>query len=228
MLVDIHVHTRPYSHCSVLAREDLLQLATDCGLEALIVCDHDQLWPGAELAAWQRLFGQRGILLLNGAEMASEAGHLLVFGAQELPRHTRDPRTILDHVHAQGGVTVLAHPFRHGRLTDLAAAELAALFRPFDGIEVLNGNLTAQELQRGLRAYAELGFTALGGSDAHSAAMVARFLTETPPLSDINDFLRAVRMGDVRPVVGPPPLSRSEAIRPAAVRSRPRARRRRY
>lgn len=203
MLVDTHVHTLPYSPCSVLAREELLPLALERGLGAVIVTDHGRQWEAEELRALQDSFASRGLLLLNGAEVASDVGHVLVYGCRELPCHGQEAARIVERVHAQGGVAVLAHPFRHGQLADAAAGELATLFGLFDGVEVLNGNLSPEELQRGLKARDQVGFAALGGSDAHSAWMVGRYLTETPPLAGMADFVRAVREGRLRPVANP-------------------------
>jgi predicted metal-dependent phosphoesterase TrpH len=213
MLVDIHVHTLPYSRCSLLRRRELLPLALSAGVEAVIVTDHARLWEEDELRSLAAEFRSRGLLLLNGAELASEAGHVLVYGAAELPE-SLDPLAIVGSVHRQGGVAVLAHPFRHGALQETSPPELADLFDLFDGVEVLNGNLTSEELARGLAAQHHLGLTALGGSDTHAPEMLGRFLTETPPLRDIGDFCQAVREGLVRPVVNPR-LERAPSV-PAA------------
>ena len=47
MLIDLHNHTWPRSHDSVLDPEDLVQRAKAAGLDGICLTEHDKIWDHA-------------------------------------------------------------------------------------------------------------------------------------------------------------------------------------
>ena len=48
MLIDLHNHTWPRSHDSVLDPSDLIERARAAGLDGICLTEHDSVWPAAE------------------------------------------------------------------------------------------------------------------------------------------------------------------------------------
>lgn len=129
----LHVHTR-FSDGTATPAE-LVALASELGLDFLGINDHRNL--RARESGWSGLHD--GVTVLAGAELndPSLANHILVYGADTIPPVT-DSRTQLDHVHASGGLPVVAHPcetgtrlpkmgpypWRHGALEGIGGVEV--------------------------------------------------------------------------------------------------------
>ena len=82
------------------------------------------------------------MLILPGVEFSTEYGHLLaLFLSREISYTTWEETT--KAVHAQGGVTVLAHPFQKSR----PASSLLPLVPHLDGVEVWNSRANRKNPQ---------------------------------------------------------------------------------
>ncbi|MCC6877099.1 MAG: PHP domain-containing protein [Sandaracinaceae bacterium] len=104
---DGHVHT-DHSRDARHPTGDVLFLAALADLDALVITDH------GSSHATQDLDGYRGdVAVLVGEEVGGPFGHAVIWNVPER-RGVQDAReTLRDlgaHVHAQGGVLVLAHP----------------------------------------------------------------------------------------------------------------------
>jgi predicted metal-dependent phosphoesterase TrpH len=49
MLIDLHTHTRPLSHDSLLSPDELIEAAKAAGLDAICVTEHDFAWEPDEV-----------------------------------------------------------------------------------------------------------------------------------------------------------------------------------
>jgi hypothetical protein len=131
----IHVHHAP-SHDSDAPFEAVLEAADRAGLDFVVLTDHADVsapapLPGVEHAGVRIAPSGRPILVLVGAELASDDGHLLALDVtRAVPALGRPGRDVIADVHAQGGFAVVPHPFTHGGWRDWDA--------PFDGLEVQN------------------------------------------------------------------------------------------
>lgn len=85
---------------------DIVRIADQCGLEFLIMTDHDTLLPLAEVG--EGFHGKT--LLLIGCEVSPPTNHLLAFGASSCPDRARPPQEYIDDLRSQGALTFLAHP----------------------------------------------------------------------------------------------------------------------
>jgi len=111
IIVNLHMHTR-YSDGGG-SHHDITTAALKCGLDAVIVTDHNVL-----VKDFEGYFtsGRQKVLMLIGEEIhdqgrAPQKNHLLVFGAnQELATYASDPQTLINAVKDSGGLAFLAHP----------------------------------------------------------------------------------------------------------------------
>lgn len=131
----LHVHHEP-SHDSSAAFAGVLQAAGEAGLDFVVLTDHADVdapgpLPGAEHAGVQGAPNGRPVLVIVGAEFASDDGHVLGLGIhQSVPADDRAGRDVIADIHAQGGFAIVPHPFSHGGWHDWDA--------DFDGLEVQN------------------------------------------------------------------------------------------
>jgi predicted metal-dependent phosphoesterase TrpH len=171
--VEVHAHSS-LSYDGRAPVEDLLRQARAVGLDALAVTDHDEI--DASLRAAE-IADDYGLVGIPGMEVTSEAGHVLGLGIHELIPEGLSFQETLDHIHDQGGIAVVPHPFqesRHGVLAEISKDELTAA----DAIEVYNSRLFTGRANRQAERFArrhDMPMTA--GSDAHIAEMVGQAIT---------------------------------------------------
>lgn len=154
--LDLHVHSSR-SFDGVMELEEIAALAKVAGLNGVAVCDH-----GVELLEAPDI---PDFLFIPGVELATQFGHLLGLFVTG-PVGTGNLYRAAEAIHAQGGLTVLAHPFEHNR----DAARLLPAVPYLDGVEVWNSRAdrNIREANALAAAFAEEhGLLSFGGSDAH-------------------------------------------------------------
>lgn len=120
LILDLHLHSKA-SFDGRMGIEEIAALAKARGLDGVAICDHDVVYTGPTEVD--------GVLILPGVEFSTEYGHLLaLFLSREISYTTWEETT--EAVHAQGGVTVLAHPFQKSR----PASSLLPLVPHLDGV----------------------------------------------------------------------------------------------
>lgn len=141
-VINLHMHT-PYSDGSGTHAE-IGTIAAACGLDAVIVTDHNILVRGMEGYYGE---GKRKTLLLVGQEVhdrmrVPQKNHTLIFGAErELAAHGHNPQGLMDAVHQAGGMAFLAHPIDPALPAfgedDISWVDWSV--RGYTGIELWNG-----------------------------------------------------------------------------------------
>ena len=205
-IVDLHLHTAPASPCASDAVAEMIEAARKRGLDAICLTDHNHLWDAATVS---RLRREHDFVIFRGNEVVSDQGDMLVFGCDEEFSGVIALGELKKRVAGAGGLVIAAHPFR-GFLTFGAGdvgltadqARQREMFKWVDGIEVLNGRVTASENRLAREVAAALGLFMTGGSDAHQVSEVGRYATAFPgPLSDEKQLVAALASGRGRPVV---------------------------
>ena len=154
--LDLHVHSEasPDGRMSI---DEIVKTAKAKGLSAVAVCDHD--------AVMGEVPEYADFLIIPATECSTELGHMLGLFVRE-PVCSKPLCDAAEAVHAQGGITVMAHPFEHRTDTDRIDAAL-----PFiDGVEVWNGRAERKIKAANAMAAAyaeEHGKLCTAGSDAH-------------------------------------------------------------
>ena len=181
MIIDLHVHTKAFSTDSILDPEEAIKEAKRIGLDGLCFTEHNKVW---EIEEIRRLSRRWEFLVINGIEVDTVEGHVLVFGLHrdfEKIIRVHELREIVKQV---DGVMIAAHPFKGFRafgFSDLSLSPEQASERPvFQSVDALEGfsgkssekeNLLAQEVAR------VLGMNMTGGSDAHSLEAIGKCVT---------------------------------------------------
>lgn len=204
MLVDLHVHARPDG----AAPEALLDRAVALELDGVAVVADDAFadtWPLRDEAK------TRGVLLLSGAELATDRGHFLVFlpRPETLPpvdeifgqpgEHGFSLRDVALRTHVLGGALVAAHPYDKG--TPRALADAIYTVRHLTAVEAVNGDRGYPTGRGAIEAADALGLPCIGGSDARALDDVGRAATLFGMhVSDEASLVEALKAGACWPV----------------------------
>ncbi len=154
--LDLHVHTKA-SHDGRMDMDKIISRARSAGLQGVALCDHDVFC--SELPAFT------DFLLIPGVEFSTKYGHLLGLFVEK-PFEPGTFEQLIESIHAQGGLAVLAHPFQHHR----EEARLAPIVHLLDGVEVWNSRANRKIGDANARAQAfanRHGLLFFAGSDAH-------------------------------------------------------------
>lgn len=208
-IFDLHVHTVKGSSDSSLAPEQLIQEAARIGLDGVCLTEHNGGWDPSDL---QQAFGNSGLTVIPGLEVATDMGHVLVFGMHRYESGFGRISALRKAVDRAGGVMISAHPFRNlfNRSTynhnllfagwpdvplDYREASRHPLFSVVDEIEALNGANTQEENAFATDVSRNLGLHGTGGSDAHSIHGIGRCVSvfdgEIRSESDLIEALKA-------------------------------------
>ena len=112
IILNLHIHTN-YSDGS-LAHAEVANTAIRCGLDAIIITDHNIRPEG--LQGYYHDGGKK-VLVMIGEEIHNQdrqpqKSHLLAFGAdRDLAGFAYDPQLLIQKVNQSGGISFLAHPY---------------------------------------------------------------------------------------------------------------------
>lgn len=192
--LDLHVHTA-VSHDAAGAPHEVLQAVKAAGLDGLAVTEHHDYDRSEHY--WE-MAPKYGLAVFAGAELATRAGHLLVFSENigqwnRYKGYLNDPQEIIDEANSCGGAVVAAHPFRMA--LGFGGAAIKAL-RGLAAIEGCNGANSDDENRRAVALAKTMGLPCTGGSDAHHPREIGRCYTAfEQPVETLPQLIRAIRAG---------------------------------
>ncbi len=208
MLIDLHNHTWPRSHDSVLNPDDLLQRARTAGLDAVCLTEHDTVW---EPDSMRELGDRHGFPVFPGIEVSTDDGHMLVFGLDRYVFGMHRIRELARYVEEAKGAMVAAHPYRRQmpwfekdeeeyRLA-LERATRNPAYEFVHALETLNGRGSARE-NRFSELLAELMDTPrTGGTDSHAVQDIGICATYFErDIESLEQLIEGLRAGRFYPV----------------------------
>ena len=204
MLIDLHTHTYPNSDDSFLSPSELIVNAKKAGLDGVCLTDHDWYWDH-EAVAW--LEKQHKFLVIPGVETNTEEGHILAFGIGEFKFGMHRISFLREMVDENGGFMILAHPFRRNFYSSDDIDESVdkilkkPLFKYIDTIEALNGKATERQNQFSQALGKRLGWTGVGGSDAHELMEIPSCATYFERnIRNLEEMIQELKAGRYKPV----------------------------
>ncbi len=192
--------------------DELIEAAKAGGLDGVCLTEHDAFWSEEEIRTLSR---RHGFLVLGGAELNTDAGHVLVFGLDQYEFGMHKPPVLRARVDQANGVMIGAHPYRRRFLAEAAGDPEARrgmldravddqFFRVCDAVEGVNGrgkpeeNLFSQDLASRLRLHVS------GGSDAHRLEQMGSAATRFQnKICNLEDLILELRMGRFEAAVLP-------------------------
>jgi predicted metal-dependent phosphoesterase TrpH len=207
MILDLHAHTDASedSRAPIEGYLKWLQRKRDIvPIDGIVLTEHRQWDPTVD---YRDLEDRYGILLLRGAEVETDYGHVLLYGVNEEMTRRFDfsdvrlpAQDVIREVARMGGVAAPCHP---GRPT-------IGLCEHYDGkpalegvvaVEALNGGSRRGENERVRELMEAHGYRGFGGSDAHLVSLIGICATEfDADIASIDDLVEQLRGGDYRPV----------------------------
>ncbi|MGD0817562.1 MAG: PHP domain-containing protein [Methanomassiliicoccales archaeon] len=197
---DFHIHSH-YSSDSLTDVRTILKVSKKLGLDAISVTDHESIRGSLEAKGMAKEFG---IEIVSGMEINTDKGDILALQiGEEVQERVWDE--VIDNVRAQGGITVMPHPFRGHRDVYLISERV-------DLIEVHNGRGRPEENRRALELAKGLKKPVLAGSDAHFWTELGNSINEyddlrkgatswvgktsSPAVSLFSKVVKDIRVGD--------------------------------
>jgi len=184
MRLDLHIHTRPRSSCSLIDPKELIVEAKRIGLDAFCLTEHQHRWDARDTDALSR---EGGLPVFQGNEVTTNQGDVLVFGFPEDVKGVLPIEDLHKEVQKAGGLMIAAHPFRGFLLfgvaqlrMDVEQASRRSVFQYVEGVEVLNCKVTDPENEMARKVADRLGLLSVAGSDAHRLDEVGRCITILP------------------------------------------------
>jgi predicted metal-dependent phosphoesterase TrpH len=207
MILDLHAH----SDASEDSRAPLetylkwLQRKRDLlPIDGIVLTEHRQWDPDADYRALEDRYG---ILVLRGAEVETDYGHMLVYGVNDditcrfdFTNVRLPAQEVISEVARLGGVAAPCHP---GRPT-IGLCEHYESKPPLEGVvavEALNGGSRKGENERVQAIIDRYGYSAFGGSDAHLVSLIGICATEfEDEVRTADDLVAALQHGRYRAV----------------------------
>jgi predicted metal-dependent phosphoesterase TrpH len=213
MRLDTHVHTVHSGHSTIgpLARvlresyngvETVYRLAKSRGMDLVTITDHDRIDGVLEIAhrpdvivgcEVRGVFPHDGVRVHLGVLGVTEAQH------REIQSLRRDLTDLLPYLRQEGIFTSVNHIASriNGEIT---ARHIAAILPWVDGLEVRNGSRLPSQNQTAAALAQAHRKVHVAGSDSHTGRGIGRTWIEAPQATTRDEFLAALRAGDV--VVG--------------------------
>jgi predicted metal-dependent phosphoesterase TrpH len=207
MILDLHTHSEA-SEDSRAPVETYLKWLTRkrdvLPVDGIVLTEHRQWDPTAD---YRRLEDQYGLLILRGAEVETDYGHVLVYGVNgnitrrfDFANVRLSAQDLIPAVTQMGGIALPCHP---GRPT-VGLCEHYETKPPIQGVvavEALNGGSRRGEDER-VQAVIDLyGYRAFGGSDSHLVSFIGLCATEFDrDIRNVEELVLALHRGGYRPV----------------------------
>ena len=199
LIIDLHLHTRRHSACSIIDESRLIDRAVKAGLDGLVITEHHYQWTPEELAALVAASGHPGFLVMAAFEYSSARGDILIYGLD--PEQVKEfvpggqPEVMLAKAQSMGAVCIAAHPTRAAIPFDERIFDM-----PFEALEVKSVNLASHEQRLAEKLANDLGRMKTASSDAHRLEDVGRYATEfQEPIQSMADLRNSLRRGTFRP-----------------------------
>ena len=218
MLIDLHTHTHPLSHDSLLSPDELVDAAKAAHLDAVCLTEHDFFWDPTEATALSKRHNFR---IIPGIEVNTEDGHIVAFGLERFVYGMHRMHELARLAEAAGAVMIAAHPYRRQlpferrHEGDWTQALERAVANPalahVTAIETQNGRGTDRENAFSTEVAARLNLPNTGSSDAHERKDIGRAATQLDrKITNLKGLITELRAGRVKPAVLRPTPTRSD------------------
>ncbi len=218
MILDLHTHSDASEDSRAPVETYLKWLARKrevLPIDGIVLTEHRQWDPARDYRALEDRYG---ILILRGAEVETDYGHVLVYGVNDDIARRFDftnvrlsAQELIPAVTAMGGIALPCHP---GRPT-IGLCEHYATKPPLEGVvavEALNGGSRRGENERVQELIDRHGYRAVGGSDSHLVSLIGICATQFDRgIDDVDDLVQALHTGGYRPVDFRDGLKQSES-----------------
>jgi hypothetical protein len=192
--VDLHMHTDHSPDCATPV-EVLLRTASERGLGAIAVTDHNEISGAFEAAEKAERFGVK-VIVAEEVKTASQGEVIGLFLKEKIPRGMTLAETVAE-IKRQGGLVYVPHPF--DRMHSVPDYEhLLTVLDDVDAIEVYNPRVAIGSFnEEAERFAAKYRIVAGAGSDSHVAAGLGSVRIRMRDFDGPEEFLESLREADI-------------------------------
>ena len=205
MILDLHTHSIKSDDGRAKVRNYCQWIRTrDIPIDGFVLTEHRQFDFESD---YRELAGDFDLVILKGAEVETEYGHVLVYGVTEPLYESFDFGSIglsleevIEQCNAHGAIAAPCHP---GRPRVGMSAHLAEHGVPKGVriVEIYNGGSRGDEDAVAASMAEELGYVGIGGSDSHIVSHVGRCATEFPePVTTETELVAALKAEQFRAI----------------------------
>ena len=184
MILDLHTHSiksddgraKVQNYCQWIRTRDI-------PIDGFVLTEHRQFDFDSD---YSELAKKHDLVILKGAEVETEYGHVLVFGVTEalyrcfdFTRIGQRLEEVIEHCNAHHAIAAPCHPGRP-RVGMSAHLEEHGVPKGVRIVEIHNGGSRGDEEEVAAAMAEELGYLGIGGSDSHIVSHVGRCATEFP------------------------------------------------
>jgi predicted metal-dependent phosphoesterase TrpH len=191
--LDLHLHTRFSGDSTISPKLVVEQLHAHPFIKAVAITDHNTLQGYVE--ARKLASSYQDITIISGIEVSTHHGDLIMLGVEEKPSYASTVWEVVDFAKARAGAIVIPHPYRINGLGDLAEKI------PADAIEIINPTATVRENKMAQELAKIRNLPGVSGSDAHAPLQMWTAYTEVVAGPDIDEILKAIKKGQVKPIL---------------------------
>jgi len=196
--IDCHTHTNPFSSCSTLSPDELLDLACSCGLDGLVLTEHEIFWPEEHRRWLKKAYPE--LKIFRGVETAvGRLGHVVVIPSEpdEEILEINQPRKLFEYIKKSGSYAFVAHPFRFDRGFKKRNQDYS-----LPGVEVASFNMHDRDsVIKSLEFAREHNSAPITASDAHSPEGLGEYYLEFEvEVETQKDLITALEREQYRPV----------------------------
>ena len=204
MILDMHNHSiksddgraKVENYCQWIRSRDL-------PIDGIVLTEHRQFEP----TDYSSLEKKYGLVILEGSEVETEYGHILVYGVTEglmrefdFARIDNPLSEVLAAVDKHKAIAAPAHPGRP-RVGMFAHTEELGVPEGIRIVEVYNGGSRADEDQIALDNAEQHGYRGIAGSDAHIVSHIGRCGTRFPArIESMVELVEALSAGEFEAV----------------------------
>ncbi len=204
MIIDMHNHSiksddgraKVENYCQWIRSRDL-------PIDGIVLTEHRQFDP----TDYSGLASKYGLVILEGSEVETEYGHVLVYGVTEglmrefdFERVDNPLADVLAAAEKHGAIAAPAHPGRP-KVGMFAHTEEYGTPDGIQIVEVYNGGSRDGEDQIALDNADEAGYLGIAGSDAHIVSHIGRCATRFPDhIESMGELVEALSAGEFEAV----------------------------
>jgi len=187
---DFHVHTW-YSFDSAIDPKKAIKVARKKGLKGIAITDHNTIKGGVSTTKQNR---QKDLFVITGSEIKIDQYEIIgLFLSREIK--SRDFLGVIEEVRAQGGISILAHPFRSKILSSFFERRESLpsyVLEQIDAVEVLNARVNKNRNNMALALATRVKKPMLAGSDAHFYREIGSVQTVFNNISSEEDMINII------------------------------------
>jgi len=205
VLLDLHTHSiksddgraKVNNYCQWIRSKDV-------PIDGFVLTEHRQFDFESDYSALAKKFD---LLILKGAEVETEYGHVLIFGVTEALTREFDFSSInlslemvIEKSEQHGAIAAPCHPGRP-RVGMFAHTEEYGIPKGVRIVEIYNGGSRENEDQIAIDNAEKLGYQGIGGSDSHIVSHVGRCATRfAAAISNMDELVAALEGGEFEAV----------------------------